>query len=725
MQDQARQMETTDTMSNKIQTDDIMDYDVFLSYPRADRAEARHICEALRSRELTVWMDESDIPDYASITRSIVDGLARSRVLLAYYSRNYSRSRACQWELTAAFLAAQHEGDPRRVLVINPENEWEHILPVELKDAEVPGSDDLDRLVSRVKAHVDEIEGTIGEIRALDPPVWYGRRGLGSNRFVGRIPYLWQIHSALHASDFPIITGATAAYEVAQVYGMGGVGKSLLAEEYALRFAAAFPRGIFWLRAFGNDDANAGMDAEGREGERIGQIRQIAAALKIPVQDRKQEEIEEDLKWKLGSREKPFLWVVDDLPAGMDPETLERWLAPHPLGKMLITTRTKERDALGTLIHLDVLEPEEAYKLLTSRRRPKGTDEEAAARGLAKDLGYHALALDVAGAALRAYVGIQSFAEFRKNLSSSSSNRDVLELAKDFTGILPNGHEKSIASTFLRSIDRLDNKGRDFLRLASGLAVAQIPASLVSSVFHEVDGLDDALAQHLASLAMDQAENFSLAERRTEDAEGAISVHTLISRTMRFRDPDPERSKELRDAAVGVLTTEFQDVEDPRAHNKLKLLVPHARELVSGAKDIRTADLLERVAWYDRVRGAYKSAEESYRREYEIRKRVLGSEHLSTFESMGNIAVMLWAQGDLAGAREMQEQVLEIRQRILGCEHLDTLTSTSNLATTLYEQGDLAGAREMQEQVLEIIRRILGSEHPDTITSKTKLTLTI
>ena len=41
----------------------------------------------------------------------------------------------------------------------------------------------------------------------------------------------------------------------AQVRGLGGIGKSLLAEEYALRFGAAYPGGIFWLRAYGNDDA--------------------------------------------------------------------------------------------------------------------------------------------------------------------------------------------------------------------------------------------------------------------------------------------------------------------------------------------------------------------------------------------------------------------------------------------------------------------------------------
>jgi len=82
-------------------------YDIFLSYPHADREEVAKICKALHDKGLNVWIDETDVSDYASITRSIVDGLARSKVLLAYNSLNYAHSRACQWELTSAFLAAQ------------------------------------------------------------------------------------------------------------------------------------------------------------------------------------------------------------------------------------------------------------------------------------------------------------------------------------------------------------------------------------------------------------------------------------------------------------------------------------------------------------------------------------------------------------------------------------------------------------------------------------------
>jgi hypothetical protein len=72
-----------------------MEYDVFFSYPHKNAGEVNLILEALRARGLNVWIDHSEIRDYASITRSITEGLAHSRVLMAYFSLNYAHSRAC------------------------------------------------------------------------------------------------------------------------------------------------------------------------------------------------------------------------------------------------------------------------------------------------------------------------------------------------------------------------------------------------------------------------------------------------------------------------------------------------------------------------------------------------------------------------------------------------------------------------------------------------------
>jgi tetratricopeptide (TPR) repeat protein len=700
-------------------------YDIFFSYPHKDSEKVMQILEALRARGLKVWIDTNEIRDFAGITRSIVDGLARSRVIMAFYSLNYAHSRACQWELTAGFLAAQREGDPRqRVLIINPLKMAEHIHPVELRDElfqKAPADPQaIDSLVSSIKTHISTIESTIGEIKALTQPQWFGKKGTGSNRFVGRLPDMWHIHSFLHSAEVPIITGAIASATV-QVHGTGGVGKSLLAEEYALRYAAAFPGGVFWLRAFGNDDVKVAIGPQEREAERIRQVRDIAEEYGIPVKERSPKEIEAHLAREMGNHDH-FLWIVDDIPSGMDVETLERWLAPHPLGKTLITTRTKEYDFLGTLIPLGVLEEDEACELLTSWRKPEGEEEKEAARQLIEDLGCHALALDVAGAALHKSEGFQSFAGFREDLANPT--RDELELAAELKGVLPNGHEKSIASTFIRSIERLGPEGLDFLRLASVLAVAPIPASLISSVFSEVDGLNESEGRGRAVKALDDVENLSLAER-VEDEQGARSVHTLISRTVRFHDSQPERTSQMERAAFQALTGELSRADDPGVHGELRLVVTHARELVSRSDDILAANLMSWVARFDHVRGAYGSAENMLRHECKLRRTFLGAEHPDTLGSMNNLALTLRDQGEMEGARKIQEYVLEITRRVLGAEHPSTLTSMNNLALTLQDQGEMEGARKIQEQVLEISRRVLGAEHPDTLKSMNNLAETL
>ena len=85
------------------------------------------------------------------------------------------------------------------------------------------------------------------------------------------------------------------------------------------------------------------------------------------------------------------------MPNGLDGEALRRWFAPHALARTLITTRSREYGSLAKGIDLSVLTPDEAYQLLTSRRKPAGHERRRQARGLANDLGYHALALDVTG----------------------------------------------------------------------------------------------------------------------------------------------------------------------------------------------------------------------------------------------------------------------------------------------------------------------------------------
>ena len=89
-------------------------FDLFISYRRAEGDGVLPLAAALRERGLTVWLDQHSISEFAPITEEIRRGLAQSKALLAWYSEAYPKSRACQMELTAALLAAQGEGELRR-----------------------------------------------------------------------------------------------------------------------------------------------------------------------------------------------------------------------------------------------------------------------------------------------------------------------------------------------------------------------------------------------------------------------------------------------------------------------------------------------------------------------------------------------------------------------------------------------------------------------------------
>jgi len=301
---------------------------------------------------------------------------------------------------------------------------------------------------------------------------------------------------------------------------------------------------------------------------------------------------------------------------------------------------------------------------------------------------------------------------------------DALRMAEEFTDMLPNGHEKSIAATMRHSLKQLGEEGLDFLRLAAQLSPAPIPSSLVASTFAVVDGLEEPKAKLRAAQAFNQTEKHSLAQV-VEPKQGLRSVHALVSRVIRFDDDHVMRCQVLRAAAVQALHNELQIVVDIRTHQNLEHQVSHAREMVKQLESENDATLGGWIAWHDHELGNYSSARKVLESVLTVQLELLGEEHPNTLISMNNLAESLREQGDLTGARTLQEKVLEISRRVLGEDHPDTLHTMNNLGGTLQAQGDLLGARTLQEQVLEILRRVLGEEHPSTLFSFNNLAGTL
>jgi len=704
-------------------------FDLFLSYARKDGDAADRLFEALGGAGLRVWRDVRNVREFHGISQEVADGIAQSRAFLALYSAVYTQRPVCQWELQQAFLAAQRTGDPlARILAVNLEPGFDHVHPVQLRDAQLPAlpapGDDaaLAVLVRAVADRVRAVEGALGGAAAPDRLEWRGAPEFRASTFVGRFAELWAIHSALHGEGAPVATGGRGR-GVGVVHGMAGVGKTLLVAEYVHGFAAAIPGGVFWLRATppgAHADAAAPDprdEAAQREATLLDQLRTVAEHVGARVQGTGADAYRGAIADAIRARGEACLWVVDDLPAGLSAGEAARWLAPHPLAGTLLITRSREYGELGTPVEVGILDPDAGYELLTVQRTPADDGERAAARGIVADLGGHALALAVTGAAAAQGAGLTSFAELRAELADRSG--DELEELRELAGALPTGHETSIARTLLRSVALLGEEGRDFLRLAASLAAAPIPAPLVAAVFQGVDALDEKRANRRATLAFTQAERLSLAER---DADGARRVHALVSRTVRFRDPAPERRAALREGAIASLNLELKPVADIRAHSRLQTPLAHALELSRDAASVEEIRLLGRIARYEFERGAVGSALPLYRRQWETWRRLLGPEHTDVLGSQGNYADLLGTVGgDLDGALALFHEAVEVSTRVFGPRHGDTLAIRHQLAHTLTENGRLDEARVLLEELVPLMEEVLGPDSVPALTAQSNL----
>ena len=734
--------------------------DVFLSYAHADQEKARDLRDALTSIGVKVWLDQTDIETFDGITESVREGIANSKAFLALYSRTYPTRRACLWELTRAFLAAQRQGDPReRILVVNTEPGAQHIEPVELRDGLFvrmlgsAGSDATAAVAARVKERTEGLRGPLGEPDPPDVP-WHGRRPVAATRFVGRMADMWRVHSALQADEVSLISGSYGS-AMAQAVGLGGIGKSMLAIEYALRYGSVYPGGVFWLRAHGHDDIES---AATRVAELNSQLRDFATALGASVDGLSPAGVRGVLAQALNASGRSYLWIVDDLPGRLSQEAIDDWLAPSSLGKTLVTTRSREYGAFGRQVEVGLLTEADGLDLLQAHRPSLDREEIEAARGLVRDLGGHALAIDVAGAALAAERGVRSVAEYRETIGRASP--DELELAGELAGELPTGHERSITSTLLRSIRALGKHGVDFLRIASLLAAEPIPARLAIESLRQADSLDGDTARANAVAGMNEAHALSLAEIAGAGGEDRV-VHALVSRTIRLAALPPEREASLRWGAHVAL---FEGLEPVARREPVSpTLAAHARHLGAAMSDQSEIALMNVVSQYDKERGDFQSARLLQERLLEAAMRVhgpedvqtcgvmsnlagtlaelgeweraldlatqalehtekaVGTDDIGTLSLMNNVAEFRWGVGDFAGALALHERTLEGRRRLLGDEHPQTITSMNNLAGTLGDCGDLKGARSGLEEVLAIRRRVLGKNHPNTLSTMNSL----
>ena len=392
-----------------------MSIQLFLAHASEDKAAVLELYERLKAQGYRPWVDKKNLIPGQNWREEIPKAIRNSQLFIVCVSPRFvSKQGYVQKEFRLA-LDAYAEKPPGSI----------YLIPLKLEDCEVPDlqreelgirlrdlqwvdyfeADGFDRLVSAIEYQIGQLQGDESNsapppaARSLAPqsplsPLPISTRRLqpvsssheipqniprGVPEFKGRESDLESLHQKLQREKRSSIVA---------IFGMGGIGKTELALQYASKYYQNFySGGVFWLRA--------------REKSISHQIVNfIQPRKKLSLQQNIDFYTEEQLtRWcweNWQSCNQQSLVIFDDV---TNYEEVKPYLPPNnPSFKVLITTRKR----LGLPVEdfeLDVLSTEPALELLKSLVRVKErieTDLEVS-KEVCEMLGCLPLALELTG----------------------------------------------------------------------------------------------------------------------------------------------------------------------------------------------------------------------------------------------------------------------------------------------------------------------------------------
>lgn len=667
-------------------------WDVFISYSRKDKDAVAEFKELLEKANISVWLDTDRVSAGENFTQCIAEQLPNCRGLIAWYSPDYRDSRACQWELTSAYLASQQKGNAwERILVINTENNHKHILLPSGLSGQVwisTQGDSKTEFRDGVYHWLSRIGSTFGPLATRVRPIWFGRSAEHAPHYLGRTLDMWKIDAQLNAGSDVMATGGDSIMSL-QVRGIGGTGKSILASEYALRFGGTYPAGIFWLSAMAGDSSKGDKVELAVVLDRL--LASFATQLRLQIDGMSTMEIksaisqhfEAEAAMHQGVTPYRFLWIVDDFPSGQSEVIFEQWMAPNRFGRTIFTMRSCEYEHLGKAYDLSQLEDSAAYDLLTAREPGGALEVECAKEIVKNELGNHALAIVVASASIKCSPSKTPYSDYLDSLRRCVINR--LENDAQSLAALPFGHERSIAATLRGSIDQLDPYGQRLLILSSLLASAPIPALLVIEVFRRMPVADEFTVEEYVAKAVINAVNLSLVSQE-DNARPKYVVHSLVSRFVISATECQSHVPAIRVAAVDALCSIMESILAATTLTDMvetDLLIKHALHF---SESLPLADgfrLKLPIASYFFKSGAYVVAEEIFSLLYDSIDSEIPKDCI--FSVLDGYANCLHKRGKYDKAAKLRERISKIVTDAWGEDHLESLQSRINLARSYKE----------------------------------------
>lgn len=578
----------------------------------------------------------------------------------------------------------------------------------------------------------------------LSTPVWhipYARNLF----FTGRE----KICQALHTT---LLSRGTAALS-----GLGGIGKTQMALEYAYRYRDHY-RAVLWARA----DSAEVLTSD---------IFTIAGLLHIPAhQGENQSRVVQAVKRWLEQHEH-WLLILDNAD---DLEMVGTFLPSSGHGHIILTTHAQATGILAESLALEKMTPEVGALLLLRRAkllaRAASLEEtppalQSQARRIVELMDGLPLALDQAGAYLEeTSCGLDSYLALYQ-----AGHTGLLQRR----GRLSANHTQSVTTTLALCFAQVEQRSpaaAELLRLCAFLHPDTIQEEMISEGASLLGPVLAPVAAAPIELneAINELRRFSLV-RRNPDTH-TLNVHRLVQVVLKDI-MDEATQRQWAERAINIVNHVFPAVVTKSSvadWPQYQRYLPHVEICAELAnrwhiESAEAAHLFDQTGVYLQECGEYQEAESFLQHALAIRQHTLSSSHSDVTRSLYHLANLSLKQGKFVEAERLNQQALHrwenapepdrsaiarslcglakayvgqsrfaegehlflralpLWEQAAGPDHPEVANALNGLAVTYAEQGKYAEVEALLQRALRIQKQTLGPDHPETTCALTNL----
>ncbi|KAH7625168.1 Pfs, NB-ARC and TPR domain protein [Sordaria sp. MPI-SDFR-AT-0083] len=510
------------------------------------------------------------------------------------------------------------------------------------------------------------------------------------------------------------------------LHGLGGIGKTQLAVNFARQYKHAFSA-IFWLDGTSEDSLKQSFASCAKRIPKD-QIPENISSPKTGDEVDLNDIVEHVQEWLAEDDNVYWLLIFDnvdldhtqgEIPGAYD---IRKYLRSDH-GAVLITSRLSKLAQLGESKLIKPTDLDLSKKIFEKWYGKELMMDDDAEELLDSKLGGLPLALAQAAA----YIG-EANIPIAKYIDLYEKQWD--KLLRNTDSDLLDYDDRSVWTTWtisFNAIETRDKNAGNLLRLWAFLDNREMWHSLLQVARNDQEqwpkwlcdiACDEVKFLNIATLLL----RYSMIETR-ESEQSSYSMHPVVHEWISHIQDDDGKRVFLR---LAVMLIGFS-VPHRTTKNYWVLqrrLLPHAEGCLRwmgklegeySVEDITISHATYNLGLLYSDQGRLKKAETMYQRALEGSEKALGPDHTSTLDTANNLGLLYSHQGRLKEAETMYQRALEGKEKALGPDHTSTLNTVCSLGNLYLNQGRLKEAEIMYQRALEGYEKALGPDHTSTL----------